>query len=243
MEHLTLKLLANKMSKVIFITGSNKGIGFEIARQCGKLGFFVIISGRDETRLKTALENLQKEKINADSLLMDVSSLESIETAASQFNLKRLKIDVLVNNAGIIIKGDYKLLQNDRNILQQTINTNSYGPLFVTKVFLPFIRSPGRIVMVSSGGGVLNGEVAGWSPAYCVSKTLLNAITKQLAYELKAKNISVNAVCPGWVRTDLGGEGTTRSVEKGAETPVWLSSEVSQDLTGLFFRDKKVISW
>ena len=174
---------------------------------------------------------------------MDVSSLESIENAAKLFTSKKLKLDVLVNNAGIIIKGDYKLLQNDRNILQQTINTNSYGPLFVTKAFLPFIDSPGRIVMISSGGGVLNGEVGGWSPAYCVSKTLLNAITKQLAHELSGKNISVNAVCPGWVRTDLGGAGATRSVEKGAETPVWLSSEVSQDLTGLFFRDKKVISW
>jgi NAD(P)-dependent dehydrogenase (short-subunit alcohol dehydrogenase family) len=235
--------IINKMSKVVLITGSNKGIGFEIARQCGKLGFFVIISGRNETRLKTALENLRKEKINADSLLMDVSNLESIENAAKQFTSKKLKLDVLVNNAGINIKGDNKLLQNDKNILDQTINTNSYGPFFVSKAFLPFIVSPGRIVMISSGGGVLNGEVAGWSPAYCVSKTLLNAITKQLAHELKDKNISVNAVCPGWVRTDMGGAGATRPVEKGAETPVWLSSEASHDLTGLLFRDKKVISW
>jgi NAD(P)-dependent dehydrogenase (short-subunit alcohol dehydrogenase family) len=233
----------NKMSKVVLITGSNKGIGYEIAKQCGKLGFYVIISGRDDTRMKTALENLQKEKINADSLLMDISSLESIEKAAIQFTSKKLKIDVLVNNAGINIKGDNQLLINDNNILFQTITTNSYGPLFVTKAFLPFIESQGRIVMISSGGGVLNGDVAGWSPAYCVSKTLLNSITKQLAYELKDKNISVNAVCPGWVRTDMGGAGATRSVEKGAETPVWLSSEASQDLTGLLFRDKKVISW
>jgi NAD(P)-dependent dehydrogenase (short-subunit alcohol dehydrogenase family) len=238
-----MMIIINKMSKVVLITGSNKGIGYEIAKQCGKLGFFVIISGRDATRLKTALENLNKQKINADSLLMDVSNLESIENAAKQFTSKKLKIDVLVNNAGINIKGDNKLLQNDKNILDQTINTNSYGPLFVSKAFLPFIVSPGRIVMISSGGGVLNGEVAGWSPAYCVSKTLLNAITKQLAHELKDKNISINAVCPGWVRTDMGGAGATRAVEKGAETPVWLSSEASQNLTGLFFRDKKVISW
>ena len=174
---------------------------------------------------------------------MDVSNLESIENAAKQFTSKKLILDVLVNNAGINIKGDNKLLQNDKNILDQTINTNSYGPLFVSKAFLPFIVSPGRIVMISSGGGVLNGEVAGWSPAYCVSKTLLNAITKQLAHELKDKNIAVNAVCPGWVRTDMGGAGATRPVEKGAKTPVWISSEASQDLTGLLFRDKKVISW
>jgi NAD(P)-dependent dehydrogenase (short-subunit alcohol dehydrogenase family) len=231
------------MSKIVLITGSNKGIGYEIAKQCGQLGFYVIISGRDHSRLKTALENLKKEKINADSLLMDISSLESIEKAAVQFSSKKLNIDVLVNNAGIIIRGDNQLLVNDKNILFQTINTNSYGPLFVTKAFLPFIQSQGRIIMISSGGGILNGEVAGWSPAYCVSKTLLNAITKQLAYELKDKNISVNAVCPGWVRTDMGGAGATRLVEKGAETPVWLSTEASHDLTGLFFRDKKVISW
>lgn len=174
---------------------------------------------------------------------MDVSSQESIETSARQFALKSLKIDVLINNAGINLKGDKQLLQNEKNILDRTLSTNSFGPLFVTKAFLPFIRSPGRIVMISSGGGVLNGNVAGWAPAYCVSKTLLNAITKQLAHELKDKNISVNAVCPGWVRTDMGGPGATRPVEKGAETPVWLSSEASQDLTGLLFRDKKVISW
>lgn len=231
------------MKKVILITGSNKGIGFEIARQCSKLGFHIIISGRDETRLKTALENLKKENLYADSLLMDVSSRESIENAAEQLGSKKLLLSVLVNNAGINIKGDYQLLKNEKTILDQTIATNSFGPLTVTKIFLPFIESPGRIIMISSGGGVLNGEVAGWSPAYCVSKTLLNAITKQLAHELKDKKISVNAVCPGWVLTDMGGPGATRPVEKGAETPVWLSSEASQDLTGLFFRDKKVISW
>jgi NAD(P)-dependent dehydrogenase (short-subunit alcohol dehydrogenase family) len=231
------------MGKVILITGSNRGIGYEIARQCGKSGFHVIISGRDKIRVNTALEKLQRENISADSLMMDVSSQESIDNAAKQFELKNLKVDVLINNAGIIVHGDRQLVKNDNDILDQTIRTNSYGPLLVTKAFLPFIEPPGRIIMISSSGGVLNGSVGGWSPAYCVSKTLLNAITKQLAYELGGKDISVNAVCPGWVRTDMGGMGATRSVEKGAETPVWLSAEAPQNLTGLFFRDKKVISW
>ncbi|MBK8088810.1 MAG: SDR family NAD(P)-dependent oxidoreductase [Chitinophagaceae bacterium] len=231
------------MSKVILITGSNKGIGFEIARECGKAGFHVIISGRNEERLNTALERLLKENINADSLLMDVSSRESIEKAAKQFSSKNLKIDVLVNNAGIIVKGDNRLLQNDKNLLEQTIITNSYGPLYVTKSFLPFIYSPGRIIMVSSTGGALSRDVMEWSPAYCVSKTLLNAITLQLAYELRDKNISVNAVCPGWVRTDMGGATAPRSVEKGAETPVWLATEAAQKLTGNFLYDKTEISW
>lgn len=231
------------MSKVILITGSNKGIGYEIARQCGKLGFHIIISGRDEELLKRALVNLLKENIDAESLLMDVSSPESIRNAAARFSSRRLKIDVLVNNAGININGDNHLLQNDKEILIHTINTNSYGPLFVTREFLPFISSPGRILMISSGGGAMNGEVAGWSPAYCVSKTLLNAIAKQLAYELRSEKISVNSVCPGWVRTDMGGAGASRTVDKGAETPVWLAMEAPQELTGLFFRDKKVIPW
>jgi NAD(P)-dependent dehydrogenase (short-subunit alcohol dehydrogenase family) len=231
------------MTKVILITGSNKGIGYEIARQCGKLGFHVVLSGRDETRLRSALEKLHEEKISADSLLMDVSSPQSIENAAEQFALKKLKIDVLVNNAAISIHGDKSLIHNEDIILDKILSTNSIGPLSVTKAFLKFIQNPGRIIMISSSGGVMNGEVGGWSPAYCVSKTLLNAITKQLAFELKAKNISVNAACPGWVRTDMGGSAATRSVEKGAETPVWLSSEASQSLTGQFFRDKKIISW
>ena len=231
------------MNKVILITGSNKGIGYEIAKQCGKLGFHVIISGRDKNRLESALEKLLKEKIDVESLLLDVSNQESIEKAALQFASGKFKIDVLVNNAGVMIKGDHSLLEADENILSESINTNSLGPLKVIKAFLPFMQSPGRIIMISSGGAVLNGNVAGWSPAYCVSKTLLNAITKQLASELENKNISVNAVCPGWVRTDLGGAGATRSVEKGAETSVWLANEAPQGITGRFLRDKAEILW
>ena len=231
------------MDKVVLITGSNKGIGFEIARQLGKIGFYVIISGRDESRLKTAIEKLQQEKIITDALLMDVSSHESIESAAGNFRKKNLEIDVLINNAAILDKGDHKLLNNHAKVLYQTINTNSYGPLLVTNAFLPFIKPNGRILMISSGGGSVSEGAQGWSPAYCVSKTLLNAITRQLAYELKNKNISVNAVCPGWVRTDMGGTGANRSLEKGAETPVWLATESPQKFTGLFFRDKKVIQW
>ncbi len=113
------------MGRVILITGSNRGIGYEIARQCGGMGFYVIISGRDEIRLNRALEELHKAKIDAGSLLIDVSSLESIESAASQFATQKRGIDVLINNAGIIIKGDKSLIQNDNSILNQTINTNS----------------------------------------------------------------------------------------------------------------------
>ena len=231
------------MNKVMLITGSNKGIGFEIARQCGKLGFNVIISGRDEKRINDALIKLKKENLSADFLIMDVSSIESIKNAVRLFTSRNLKIDVLVNNAGIIVGGDKGLLRSGEHLLEETINTNSLGPYHVTRYFLQFMQSPGRIIMVSSTAGSISNNVSGYSPAYSVSKTFLNAITRQFAFELRGKNISVNAVSPGWVRTDMGGSAAPRSIEKGAETPVWLATEISQNITGKFFSDKAEIPW
>ncbi|CAN5493649.1 SDR family oxidoreductase [soil metagenome] len=229
--------------KTVLITGSNRGIGFEIARQCAKKNFRIFISGRNESTLQQAQKKLRDENLNADTLLMDVSSAASIEKAAATFSGLNLKLDVLINNAGIGLKEDNSITYGKEQILTETLNTNSYGPLRVTKAFLPLLNTPGRVIMISSGGGSMTDEPGGWWPAYCVSKTLLNAITRNLASELEVKQIAVNAVCPGWVRTDMGGSGANRSVEKGAETPVWLASEAPQKLTGLFFRDKKEIPW
>jgi NAD(P)-dependent dehydrogenase (short-subunit alcohol dehydrogenase family) len=229
--------------KTILVTGSNRGIGFEIARQCAHKNFRVFISGRNEAKLEDACMKLKKEKLSAEKLLMDVSNAESILQASELFQKLNIQLDVLVNNAGIGIRGDTSLSSGNENILIDTLFTNSIGPLRVTKAFLPMIASPGRIIMISSGGGSMTDEPGGWWPAYCVSKTLLNAITRQLAYELELKRIAVNAVCPGWVRTDMGGSGANRPVEKGAETPVWLASEASLKITGKFLRDKKEIPW
>ena len=228
--------------KTILITGSNKGIGFETALQLGKLGHRVILSARNEKRLIQSVENLKSEKTDVIGLLMDISDDESIKRAVDEFARRRLKLDVLINNAAVLFENDRRLLQ-ESDILLQTITINSIGSLKVSKAFLPFMNDPSRIVNVSSGGGSMSDPVGGWSPAYCVSKTLLNSITRQLAHELAGKNISVNAVCPGWVRTDMGGSGASRPVEKGAETLVWLATEASQKLTGKFFRDKKQIPW
>ena len=230
-------------TKTILITGSNRGIGFEIAKQLGKKNFHVIISGRDELKLQKAQKDLAKENIEAEILLLDVSNPDSITSAAKEFGKTHKELHVLINNAAIGIKGDSSLLRNSEDILTQTLQTNSYGPVRVTKAFMPYITSPGRVIMISSGGGSMSDETGGWWPAYCVSKTLLNSITRQLAYELEPKNIAVNAICPGWVRTDMGGLSATRSVHKGAETPVWLADEAPQNLTGKFLRDKKVIPW
>jgi len=229
--------------RTILITGSNRGIGFEIARQCAGKNFRVIISGRNKEKLDASLQKLQQEKLNAEILLMDASDPKSISHAAAQFGAMNTRLDVLVNNAGIGIRGDNSISTGDEDLLTKTLNTNAYGPLRITKAFLPFMSKGGRIIMISSGGGSMTDEPGGWWPAYCVSKTLLNAITRQLAYELEENNISVNAVCPGWVRTDMGGAGASRSVAKGAETPVWLADDAPQNLSGKFFRDKKEIPW
>jgi NAD(P)-dependent dehydrogenase (short-subunit alcohol dehydrogenase family) len=232
-------------TKTALITGSSKGIGFEIARQLAKNGFQVIISGRNESRLSASLAQLQKENEHEhiQMLLMDVSNADSIVKAATIVSNRKIQLDVLINNAAIIEKQDRSLITQDFSTFENTLKTNVYGALQVVRSFLPSMHKPAKIINISSGGGSMTDPVGGWSPAYCVSKSLLNAITRHLAYELASKGISVNAVCPGWVRTDMGGSSASRAVEKGAETPVWLASEAPQELTGKFFRDKQQIDW
>ncbi len=231
------------MNKTILITGSTKGIGFEMARQFAEKGFIVIVSGRDETKLVAAAKKLRKYGSEIETLLMDISDEGSVNSAARIFALTKFKLDVLINNACILLLDDTSLVQQADDILQSSVQTNAYGALRVIKAFLPFMKSPSRVINISSIGGSMSEPVAGWSPAYCASKTLLNAITRQLALELTGKQISVNAVHPGWVRTDMGGSGAPRSVEQGAETPIWLATEADQNFTGKFFFDRKEIRW
>lgn len=229
--------------KTVLITGANKGIGFEIARQLCHRDFHVIISGRDRNKLSNALDTLRSQACSAEMLVMDVASETGIKSAATELAGRNIKLDVLINNAGIQLDEDKNLLKQDINIMIRLVNTNSYGPLRVVIDFLPMMKRPGRIINVSSDGGSMTYPVGGWSPAYCVSKTMLNAITRHLAYELADEKISVNAVSPGWVRTDMGGSSAPWSVEKGAETPVWLAIEAPENLSGKFVWEKKVIQW
>jgi len=229
--------------KNVLITGATGGIGFEIARQLLKKGFHVIISGRNDLKLLEAFNLLKQESPSVETIFMDVSKFESVKLAAKIVAGKNIQLDVIINNAAILFKEDQSLLGHDDEIIKTTINTNCYGPMRVTHAFLPLMKTPGKIINLSSGGGSMSEPVGGWAPAYCVSKTLLNAMTRQIAFELSGKRISVNAVCPGWVRTEMGGKSAPRSVEHGAETPVWLASEAPYELTGKFFRDKSEIKW
>ena len=229
-----------KSEKIALITGASKGIGFEVARQLAGKGFRVFIGARDEKAGRAAAEKLGT---RAAFLKLDVSDQNSIHEAATELANVVDHLDALVNNAGIIVDGDDAILKATPEQFEETLRTNTLGPLMVAQAFHPLLtKSPApRIVNVSSTGGQLHDGADGWSPMYCISKTTLNGVTSQLAAALP--NFAVNSVCPGWVRTDMGGAGAPRSVEQGADGIVWLAADAPQNLTGKFVRDRKVISW
>lgn len=227
--------------KTALVTGSNRGIGFEVAGQLLKLNFKVFLTSRNIENGKKAVKILKEKFEHVDFLELDVSDEKSIKTAAEKFKSFNAKLDVLINNAGIL-PNQKKIDSVDSESVMKTFITNSLGPLLVIQNFLQFIPNDGRIINVHSGLGLLS-EMSDSTAAYSISKTALSAVTIQFSNNLSDKKISVNAVCPGWVRTDMGGKNAPRSVEKGAETIVWLANEATQNLTGKVFRDKKEIFW
>jgi NAD(P)-dependent dehydrogenase (short-subunit alcohol dehydrogenase family) len=229
--------------KTTLITGANKGIGHEVARQLAAKGFHVFVGARNPKAGRKAAEEIAKHGGKATFLEIDVNDNESVMNAAREFSNIEDHLDVLVNNAGIIVDGDDSILEISDDLFRKTLETNTLGALRVTRAFLPLLRKSKapRVINVSSGGGQLNGGADGWAPAYCISKTALNGVTSQLAAALP--KFAVNSVCPGWVRTDMGGENAKRSVEEGADTITWLASEAPQNLTGKFLRDRKEIPW
>ena len=229
--------------KTALVTGANKGIGHEVARQLVAKGFQVFVGARNAKAGRKAAEEIAKKSGKATFLEIDVADNDSVVKAASEFSNMSDHLDVLVNNAGIIVDGDNAILEISDDLFRKTLETNTLGPLRVTRAFSPLLRKSKapRVINVSSGGGQLTGGADGWAPAYCISKTALNGVTVQL--EAALPKFAVNSVCPGWVRTEMGGENASRSVEEGAETIVWLASEAPQDLTGKFLRDRNEIPW
>jgi len=229
--------------KIALVTGANKGIGREVAHQLAAKGFHVFIGARNRSAGRKAADEIAKKGGEATFLEIDVSDNNSVAAAAREFAKASDHLDVLVNNAGIIVDGDDAILEINDELLRKTLETNALGALRVMRACVPLLaksKTP-RVINVSSGGGQLIGGADGWAPAYCISKTALNGVTSQLAAALP--KFAINSVCPGWVRTDMGGRNATRSVEEGADTIVWLASEAPQDLRGKFFRDRKEIPW
>jgi NAD(P)-dependent dehydrogenase (short-subunit alcohol dehydrogenase family) len=228
--------------KTALVTGANKGIGFEVARELARMGFRVFLGARNVEAGRAAAEKLQPDGEVA-FLEIDISDHDSIRRAADELERQTDQLDVLVNNAGILLDEDKDAVTITPEIFETTLRTNTLGPWLVAQAFAPLLkksREP-RIVNVSSGGGQLEDGADGWAPAYCVSKTALNGVTVQLAAALP--KCAVNSVCPGWVRTDMGGESAPRSVAEGAATIVWLATDAPHDLTGKFIKDRKVIPW
>jgi NAD(P)-dependent dehydrogenase (short-subunit alcohol dehydrogenase family) len=230
--------------RVALVTGANRGIGFEVCRQLAEKDFVVLLTARDAAKAQTAARKLAHAG-TVEGLVLDVADPRSIKTAVGEVADRCGRLDVLINNAGI----NYDTWETAEKAdidgtVMETIATNLLGPWRVCQAFLPLLRRgrAGRIVNVSSESGSLAQMGAG-PPAYQVTKAALNALTRTLAAELNGARILVNAVCPGWVETAMGGASAPRSVKDGATGIVWAATLPQNGPTGGFFRDGKPLPW
>jgi NAD(P)-dependent dehydrogenase (short-subunit alcohol dehydrogenase family) len=230
------------VERVALVSGGNRGIGREVARQLAAQGYQVVIGSRDLGRGEQAAEELGA---GVAARQLDVTSAESIERCIAAISDELGRLDVLVNNAGIEGGGwRTNALDVDLDDVRGTMETNLYGAWRLTQAALPLMRRGGygRVVNISSGMGQLS-DMGGHAPGYRLSKAGLNVLTRMLTAELEGENILVNSCCPGWVRTDMGGPNARRSVEEGADTPVWLATLPDDGPRGGFFRDRRSIPW
>jgi NAD(P)-dependent dehydrogenase (short-subunit alcohol dehydrogenase family) len=208
-------------------------------------GVHVILAARDAKKGEAAAKRLREAGLDVESHALDVTSEASIRSFAGWLTGGHRHCDVLVNNAGVMLdpRGS-RVLDSKLETWRETLDTNLIGPLLLIRALAPIMKKNGygRIVNVASGQGQLSDMGAG-TPAYRVSKTALNALTRTLAFELAGSGILVNSMCPGWVKTDMGGAGAPRTVEQGADTAVWLATLPNGGPTGGFFRDRKPIPW
>ncbi|GAB1545405.1 SDR family oxidoreductase [Scytonema sp. NUACC21] len=235
------------ITRVAVVTGANRGIGFETCRQLAKNKSQVVLTSRNEAKGKASVNQLLAEGLDVFYHQLDVTQPESIGQLTNFISKKFGRLDVLVNNAAVYLDGSGggdSLLNAKVDTFRETMETNFYGPLKVCQALVPLMKQQnyGRVVNVSSGAGQLSDMHSGY-PAYRVSKTALNALTRILAYELKGINVLVNAVCPGWVKTDMGGSNAPRTPEQGADTIMWLATLPDEGPTGGFFRDRKPLDW
>lgn len=235
--------MPHRAIQLALVTGANRGIGFEVSRQLAKRGFVVLLTAREAAKARAAAKALSTVG-EVEPVTMDVADAASIEKAAAEVGKRYGRLDILINNAGIHYD-TWETVENAAidNTVMEAITTNLLGPWRVCQAFLPLLRKSraGRIVNVSSESGSLARMGAG-PPAYQVTKAALNAFTRTLAGELRDAHILVNAVCPGWVATDMGGTGG-RPVADGAEGIVWAATLPNDGPSGGFFRDSKALPW
>jgi NAD(P)-dependent dehydrogenase (short-subunit alcohol dehydrogenase family) len=231
-------------ARIALVTGGNRGIGFEVCRQLAEREFTVLLTARDGAKAETAAKELSSTGI-VQHLHLDVADECSIKNAAAEVAARHGHLDVLINNAGVNYDTWETVANADINgTVMETVITNLLGPWRICQAFLPLLRKSqaARIVNVSSESGSLAKMGAG-PPAYQVTKAALNALTRTLAGELREARILVNAVCTGWVATDMGGAGAPRSVSDGASGIVWAATLADGGPSGGFFRDGKPLPW
>jgi NAD(P)-dependent dehydrogenase (short-subunit alcohol dehydrogenase family) len=234
--------MSEERVRLALVTGANRGIGFEVCRQLASRGFAVLLTARDSAKAETAARKLGGIG-TVEPLPLDVADVQSIKKAAAEVESRQGYLDVLINNAGINYDTWETVENADINgTVIETMTTNLLGPWRVCQAFLPLLRKShaGRIVNVSSESGSLANMGAG-PPAYQVTKAALNAMARTLAGELRHARILVNAVCPGWVASDMGGGG--RPIADGAAGIVWAATLPDDGPTGGFFRDGKPLPW
>jgi NAD(P)-dependent dehydrogenase (short-subunit alcohol dehydrogenase family) len=227
------------MTSAALVTGSSRGLGFEVAKQLAARGYRVIVTSRDENAAAAAAKKIGRDAI---AHALDTSDESSIRALAAWITREAGQLDVVVNNAAILLDEGGSILDTSAATFETTMRTNALGPLLVTQSLAQLLHrsKSARVVNVSSGAGQIS-KMTGYAPAYSISKATLNAITVMLAHALP--HARVNCVDPGWVRTDMGGPHASRSVEEGAETIVWLATLPDDGPTGGFFHDRRRVAW
>ena len=229
------------MKRTMLVTGANRGIGLAIARQLAELGHSVLLGSRDPSAGDAAAAPLRRRGLDVAPVHLDLTAPATIDAAINHIPTSGRAVDTLVNNAGVL--HEQPLLELTDAQIAESIAVHLTSPIRLIRSLVPGIvaRGYGRIVNVSSGWGSF-AEGMGGPGDYGITKAALNALTVRLAKELPPA-VKVNAMCPGWVRTRMGGEGATRTPEEGADTAVWLATLPDDGPTGGFFRDRKPIDW
>jgi NAD(P)-dependent dehydrogenase (short-subunit alcohol dehydrogenase family) len=227
--------------RVALVSGGNRGIGLEVCRRLAEEGLTVILGSRNEERGRRAAEGLSGEVVVRQ---LDVADAGSVERLAASVESDFGRLDVLVNNAAISNDDGQSGAEADLERVREALEANLFGAWRLCEAAIPYMRREryGRIVNVSTGLAALE-DMGGGSPGYRISKTSLNALTRILASELRGSGILVNAVNPGWVQTDMGGQNANRTVEEGADGVVWAATLPNNGPTGGFFRDRRHVAW
>ena len=236
--------MISQTGRVALVTGANRGLGLETCRQLLGRGLRVVMTGRDESAIERALYGLGGTSGTLMAVQMDVTDAASIETAQRTILERFGSVNVLVNNAAVLLFEKSEVLSIPADGFRSTFEANLLGVIEACRVFVPPMAQSGygRVVNVSSGAGQLASSST-YAPAYSISKAALNKFTRILAETYRGRGVLVNALDPGWVRTDMGGRSAPRSVEQGVETTVWLATLPDGGPTGGFFRDRRPIEW